>query len=656
MGGSLSDHQYSIEVPGSEKPGQTPIYLHPLAKPYLTTQLPSGAQTLYEVLQHSVSTYPSLPFLGTREADAYTWKSYEESFAISQKIGWGLARLGISSADYLGIFAKNRVEWILTDLACICQGIASVPLYAMLQTDSIESIILETSMKVIACSGNLVEGLLKMKQQGKIACLLHIIAFDQVSPEVQALSSLASVTIHDFAQMSLSAEIGEDHPPPGSSLFTVCYTSGTTGRGKGAKITQSNMVATLAGVISSGFGFTAQDCHLSYLPLAHMMERVIIYHMAECGASIGCYGGNAMHIREDLALLKPTLFVSVPRLFNRFYDLIIQQFNDSLGINKMLINKALDAKMHNYHTYKQVSSSFWDRLVFQNVRNTLGGRIRLMVTGSAPITGEVLTFLRVVFSCPIVEGYGQTESCAGSFVTMPGDMECGHIGGPITNLEAKIIDVPEMKYFSTDMDMMALKSPRGELCLRGPTIFVGYFRREDGHDNNLDEEGWLHTGDIVARLPGNGAFKIIDRKSNFFKLAQGEYVAPERIEGVYMKCSLISQIFVYGDSFQSFLIAVVVPNEKNVRVHWGSGKGIEGMSFEELCGRDDLKRSILEEMDEKATVEKLYGYEQVKRIYLDHKLWNTSNLLTPTLKLMRYQAKMHYQAVIAVLYSEPIGD
>ena len=279
-----------------------------------------------------------------------------------------------------------------------------------------------------------------------------------------------------------------------------------------------------------------------------------------------------------------------------------------------------------------------------------------MLTGSAPITGEVLTFLRIVFSCPIVEGYGQTESCAASLTTMPNDLECGHIGGPIPNLEIKLIDVPEMKYLSTDTDIMGNKSPRGELCLRGPTIFKGYLNKIDDDDDVIDQEGWLHTGDIVMRLSHNGAFKIIDRKKNFFKLAQGEYVAAERIEHIYIKCDLISNIFVYGDSFQSYLIAVVVPNENFIRKHWGTDKNLEGLTFEEICMRQDLKKNIIEEMENKATDERLYGYEKVQKIYLEHKMWSTANLLTPTLKLMRYQAKMDYQGVIAELYSEQLNE
>lgn len=651
MGGNISDYQYTVEVPGTQEPGQTGIYLHPEAKPYLTTSLASGATTLYELVQNSYEKYSSLPFIGTREPSKYTWYTYSSLVSASKSIGKALKALGIAAQDPLGIYAKNRLEWILMDLACIFQSIVSVPIYEMLQADNIEVILSETSMKIIACSGYLVKNILKFKKDSKLPLLSHIISFDCIPNDLLDLARDANVSLHQLNELIERDVDGEDHPPSPSSVFTICYTSGTTGRKKGAVITHKNITATIAGVLGNHFIFNSEDVHLSYLPLSHMMERTILYTMIECGSRIGMYGGDSLKIRDDLALLKPTVFVSVPRLFNRIYELIIQQFNDSSGLSKFFINKALDDKMNSYHNYKSLKSQIWDNLVFSSVRNTLGGRIKFMLTGSAPITGEVLTFLRVVFSCPIVEGYGQTESCAASFVTMPQDFECGHVGGPIPNLEAKLIDVPEMKYFSTDTDIIGSKAPRGELCLRGPTIFIGYITEEDNQDS-LDKDGWLHTGDIAIRLSHNGAFKIIDRKKNFFKLAQGEYVATEKIESVYLKSQFISQIFVYGDSFKSFLIAVIVPNESHIRKHWALEKGLENCSFEQLCSRQDLKSDILCDMDIKANDYKLFGYEQVKKIHLESKPWTTGNLLTPTLKLMRYQIKMSYQGVIAELYSE----
>lgn len=658
MGGSISNHQYSVPVHGSEKPGQTPIFLHPSAKPYLTTAVPSGSTTLYEILKHSESSYADRPYLGVRTSTEYLWKTYAEIVRISHKLGLVLRTLSMERQDLLGIYAKNRYEWIVTDLACVCQSLISVPIYEMAQRDNMEQILNETKLKILFLSGPLIKNVIKFRSEGRISHLTTIILYDNVDEEDRKLASSLGLKVFLFNDIINQEDIeGEDNPPQENDMHTICYTSGTTGKRKGAIITHKNLVAVVAGVLSSGLSFSPDDSHLSYLPLAHMMERAVIFTLTYSGASIGFYGGDAMKIRDDLALLKPTVFISVPRLFNRFYELIIKQFNSTSGINKILIGKALAAKMDNYHSYQQITSTVWDKLVFSSVKNTLGGRVRFMLTGSAPITGEVLTFLRIVFSCPIIEGYGLTESCAASFVTLPDDLECGHIGGPLSNVEAKIVDVSEMKYFTTDTDLAGNKTPRGELMLRGPTIFTGYYNlNEDSSEQNLDSEGWLHTGDIVIRLHHNGAFKVIDRKKNVFKLAQGEYVAPEKIESVYILSEFIQSIFVYGDSFQSFLIAVVVPREEYIRKVWGVDKNFDSLSFSQICCKDELRRAVIHDMDRVASEAGLYGYEQVKRIYLEPKQWSTANLLTPTLKLMRFKAKMHYQGVIAELYSEGFND
>ena len=652
MGAEASNFQYTFEVPGSAKPGQTGIFLHPQAKPYLTTGLKSGASTVYEIFENSAKLYHDLPFLGTRYESTYVWKTYKQVFELSHQLGLFLVSIGVTASSHLGIFSKNREEWIITDLACATQSIISVPLYEMLQDSDLQAIIEETELSVIACPSYLLPKLFKYKKDSKIQNLSLCIVFDDLSPEHLQEANEIGIALHQYSNIFNSSYEGVAMPPSPASTYTICYTSGTTGRRKGAMITHSNAIATIAGISSLEFSFNNTDSHLSYLPLAHMMERIFFINLIEVGASTGFYSGDTSKIKEDLNILKPTVFISVPRLYNRFYELIIQEFNAATGINRILISKALASKIGNYHNYHQVNSSIWDKLVLSGVRNTLGGRVRLMATGSAPITGEVLTFLRIVFSCPIIEGYGQTESCAASFMTLPHDLDCGHIGGPVVNLEAKLIDVPDMKYFSTDTDESGNPQPRGELCLRGPAVFSGYYKNKLDSEEVLDSEGWLHTGDVAIRLNNNGAFKIIDRKKNFFKLAQGEYVAAEKIESVYMESEFVSQIFVYGDSFQSYLIAVVVPDEGFFR-SWAQDHGIAA-GFEEGCRDDEFRSALLQDMQVRATEAGLFGYEMVRKVYLESNPWTENDFLTQTFKLIRNKLKVNYQGVIAEMYSEAI--
>ena len=184
-----------------------------------------------------------------------------------------------------------------------------------------------------------------------------------------------------------------------------------------------------------------------------------------------------------------------------------------------------------------------------------------MATGSAPISMDVLNFLKVAFCCPILEGYGQTESTAASCVTMPDDPIAGHVGGPLPCMKIRLRDIPEMGYLSNDTP-----NPRGEICFKGPAVFKGYFKNPEKNKEAIID-GWLQTGDVGVILP-NGAVKIIDRAKNIFKLSQGEYIAPEKLENVYIQSPYIAQLHVHGDSLQSFLVAIVVPDFEELRKHF----------------------------------------------------------------------------------------
>lgn len=201
-----------------------------------------------------------------------------------------------------------------------------------------------------------------------------------------------------------------------------------------------------------------------------------------------------------------------------------------------------------------------------NFAALIGGKVRYCVTGSAPIDASVLDFLKVAFDCPIIEGYGLTEVSGGVSFTNKNDPLTGHIGGPTRSQKFRLADVPEMNYLSTDAPY-----PRGELCIKGETVFCGYFKREDKTKEAFDADGWFRTGDVAIMYP-NGSFKIIDRVKNIFKLSQGEYIAPEKIEGVFVLCPYVAQSLVYGDSFKSCAVAVIVPNEEKVK-QWATKTG-----------------------------------------------------------------------------------
>jgi len=301
--------------------------------------------------------------------------------------------------------------------------------------------------------------------------------------------------------------------PTQNSIYTVCYTSGTTGDPKGVMLSHMNLLCLGTGLHWIGVSITEKDSYLSYLPLAHIMEWTIVQVLIMHGSRIGFYGGDVMKLKEDLQALKPTIFVSVPWLFNWFYDGMLAKINELKGMKASIAKKGLKAKLKWLEKTGDPTFPFYDKLVFNKFKQALGGKVRFMLTGSAPISKDVINFLKVAVGVPIFEGYGQTETCAGSTLTFSEDGEAGHVGGVLPFSELKLVDVPEMDYYSTDKP-----SPRGEICFWGFNCFQGYFWLPEKTAETIDEDGWVHTGDVGIILP-NGALKIVDRKKNIFKLS-----------------------------------------------------------------------------------------------------------------------------------------
>ena len=278
-------------------------------------------------------------------------------------------------------------------------------------------------------------------------------------------------------------------------------------------------------------------------------------------------------------MLKPDFFPSVPRLYNKIYSALKGTFDSATGCKRWLIDRALATKRANLNATGATTHCCWDALVFKKAKSILGGRVRNMVSASAPIDKDVLDFLKICFCCPITEAYGLTESSGAATITAVEDRLAGHVGGPVEAVKIRLKDLPEMRYLSTDSPY-----PRGEICMSGPCIFHGYYKRPDKTDECHDQEGWFQTGDVGLVYP-NGSIKIIDRSKHIFKLSQGEYIAPEKIEQVMTLSTMIAQCFVYGDSLKNSTVCIVVPEEAWV-MKWAQERGLlenQQQKMEQLC-------------------------------------------------------------------------
>uniref|UniRef100_A0AAQ4RV83 Long-chain-fatty-acid--CoA ligase n=1 Tax=Gasterosteus aculeatus aculeatus TaxID=481459 RepID=A0AAQ4RV83_GASAC len=579
------------------------------------------ATTIYEVFQRGLRVSGNGPCLGYRKPGMpYQWLHYKQVSDRAEHLGSGLLQKGLkpNSDSFIGIFAQNRPEWIIGELACYTYSMVAVPLYDTLGPDALVFIIDQAEISTVLCDNqSKVETLLQTREAGQTPALKTIVVMDPFGSELVERGIRCGVDVVSMMDVEVK------HPPKPDDLSIVCFTSGTTGNPKGAMLTHENVVSdAAASVPQAAITPNTEDVSISFLPLAHMFERVVQTVMYGNGARVGFFQGDIRLLPDDMKTLKPTIFPVVPRLLNRVYDKV--QSGAQSPFKKWLLNLAVERKFAEVKAGIIRNNSVWDKLIFNKVQESLGGRVRVMVTGAAPISPAVLNFLRASLGCQIFEAYGQTECTAGCTFTMPGDATSGHVGAPLPCNVVRLVDVEDMNYFASNGE--------GEVCIKGRNVFKGYLKDPKRTAEALDEDGWLHTGDIGKWLP-SGVLKIIDRKKNIFKLAQGEYIAPEKIENVYVRSGPVAQVFVHGDSLQVQREPLLPAGFS--KKYW------------------EIKKAILSDMTKLGKEAGLKSFEQVKDLYLHPEQFTIENgLLTPTLKAKRAELTALFQPQITTLYAK----
>ncbi|XVF22048.1 hypothetical protein REPUB_Repub12eG0140500 [Reevesia pubescens] len=479
-----------------------------------------------------------------------------------------------------------------------------------------------------------------------------MVCFTSLTEEDNAKASQMGIKTYSWTEFLCMGKENpqEISPPQPFNICTIMYTSGTSGDPKGVVLTHETIATFVHGIDLFMEQFedkmTVDDVYLSFLPLAHILDRMIEEYFFHKGASVGYYHGNLKEVRDDIVELKPTFLAGVPRVYDMIHEGIKKALEELRPLRRRIFDLLYTYKLFwmNRGYKHKYASPLADLLAFRKVKAKLGGRLRLLLSGGAPLSSEVEEFLRVTCCAFVVQGYGLTETCGAATIGFPDEMcMVGAVGSPAVYNELRLEEVSDMGYNPLG------NPPCGEICVRGKTIFSEYYKNPELTRESF-KDGWFHTGDIGQMLP-NGVVKIIDRKKNLIKLSQGEYVALEYLENVYGVTPIVDDVWVYGNSFKSMLVAVVVLHEENAK-KWAYLNGFTG-SLSELCSLSNLQNYVLSELKSTAEKNKMRGFEVIKGVFLEsHPFDMERDLVTATLKKKRNNLLKYYQAEIDALYQK----
>ena len=555
------------------------------------------------------------------------WKTYStnEFVEIVDNISKGLLALGIKKGDRVALMSGNRPEWNFIDFACNQLGVATVPLYPTLSNQDLIYILNDAEAKLLFVSN---EDLAKKAEHAlqENNLQLEMFTFDEISgrKNFHEVIELGKQSNQDLSSYREAVQLDD--------LLTLIYTSGTTGKPKGVYLSHGNI---LANVEASNHLVTDEyKKSLSFLPLCHIFERMVVYLYFSKGVQI-YYAENLDNIVVDINEVKPDLFTTVPRVLEKVYDKVVEKGKNLTGIKKSLFFWALNLGLRYQEPNK--NSAFYNfqlgiarKLIFSKWKEALGGNIKLIISGGAALQ-ERLARVFWAAGIKVLEGYGLTETSPVIAVNSwkEEDVKFGTVGRVLSNLDVKI-------------------AKDGEILVKGPSVTSGYYKNEEATKEAFTEDGYLHTGDIGELTP-DGFLRITDRKKEMFKTAGGKYVAPQVLENKLMESTLIAQVMVIGEN-QRFPAALIVPAFEELE-KYANHKGISFQSKEDLIKNEEILSKYEQIISQ--SMANFGHWEQIKRFKLLPKEWSIdAGELTPKLSLKRKVILQKNEDIIKTIYSE----
>ncbi|CAF1938286.1 unnamed protein product [Rotaria magnacalcarata] len=628
------------------------IYVHPDCTKGLKDFSSHAAKTIHEIFLNSVRLYGDRPQFSYRQSsdEPFKFYTYKQVLEIIKEIGSGIINTGLkpSNETFVGIYSSASVNYALCLYSTWPYSMVPIGIYDSLGRDGVKFIITQSAVQLIFADDlTRIKNLIEWKDE--TIALQTIVSFVEPTEELVRLAEEKKLKILTLDQLR---EIGRNNPvevvpPKSTDTALIMYTSGSTGAPKGCILSHRSFIVAIFGILSS-INLTSVPKDeaiprvLNYMPLAHVFGCGTIVALSLLGGEAGFWQGKVEKLIDDFRDFRPTVLAMVPRLLNRLYDKVRLELRKKGVIGRVLFRLAIRGKLALIRRGNFSRNTIWDKIIFEKIRQSFGGKVNRVISTSAPLSRDVCRFSRAAFSCLFIECYGQTECTIACSQTL-NDMESGETGIPTPVTYLKLVDVPEKEYYAKDRI--------GEICIRSATVFNGYLNDKAKTREAIDEQGWLHTGDIGRWTPHN-TIQIVDRKKNMYKLSQGEYVAPEKIEDAYSRSRFISQLCVYGDSLESFLVAIVVLNDEYIQ-QWSKNQGHDYQGALSAEMETKLKQVVLDDMTREGKKRGLMSFEQVKAIeFIKDPFTIENGLLTPTFKSRRYAVEKKYKQLFKTIYKK----
>ena len=586
------------------------------------------ADTLAQLFQVAVS-YGRSDAILTKETGTYAPISSAELERRVINLHLALRQAGFEPGDKCALLSENRWEWAAADFAMMTAGIVSVPIYPTLPAEQVRYLLDHSEAKGIFCSTR--EQVDKIQEvRGRLPQLGLVVAFDGIAEEgVKPLSELIGEEApSEDGRQQFQASI--DAVAPGD-LASIIYTSGTTGVPKGVMLSHGNMSTNIR---DSTIACSTDDTALSFLPLCHVAERIADYVYFNAGATVA-YAESLETVAVNMGEVRPTIAVGVPRFYEKVYGRVMAAMAEAPAIRRKIFHWAVGVGKA-ASPYRLAGKplpgllglkfGLAEKLVFQKLRGRLGGRIRILISGAAPLARHLAEFFYAL-GLPICEGYGLTETSPLVSINTLEDLKFGTVGKTIPNVDVRIAD-------------------DGEIVVRGPNIMQGYFKMEQQTADVMDGE-WFHTGDI-GEFDDEGYLSITDRKKDMFKTSGGKYVVPAPIENQLKSSPLIETAVVIAQA-RNFPSALIVPDFAALRA-WAGTAGIQAANDVELCADSTVQERVMAEVTE--LCKDMARFEQIKKISLIASEFSIDGgELTPTMKVRRKQVNEKYAKQIEEIYS-----